>query len=602
MKVKFFLLAILLFHLINAQDIIEHKLNNIVISAARVPVAFSGSTRSIALLDSAKLNNKLYNNFTDLLKNISSIDLRQRGNDGVQADISIRGGNFDQTLIVIDGIKFSDPQTGHHNLNLPINLNSVERIEILKGQGTRSFGANAFSGVINIITKKNNQPKINLDLSLAQNSTYGSAVTATYPLGNFDNVFSLSYGKSNGYKHNTGYNNFSANFKSTYNFTNGNINLFTGINNKEFGANGFYSSAFPNQWEKISAKMININANLWFENILFSLKTFFREHNDEYLLDFSRPSFYRNLHDTYVKGIEFQVNYDSYFGTTSVGGDIGEDKIISSNLGNHQRNKYGVFLEHQLNIAEKLTINAGVFAYKYHNVGWKYWPGIDLAYKINENIKLFGSVGQAFRLPTFTDLYYKSPTINGNVLLNHEETTNYEFGLDYTNKYIFTNISYFVKDGKNIIDWVKNNTNQWIAENIADIRISGLEINMDLNSRELIKSNFIKSFSIGYVYLNADKSTGNKVSRYLLEHLKHQFILTITHQFMYGIESTINLRFEDRVNSQTNFNTDIGLQKRFDIFTIYANVNNLFNASQQDFTGLELRKRWIGLGVRLDLL
>ncbi|HID99484.1 MAG TPA: TonB-dependent receptor, partial [Thiotrichaceae bacterium] len=82
------------------------------------------------------------------------VDLRERGTFGVQGDLSIRGANFSQVLILINGIKVYDPQTAHHNLDIPVSLSDVERIEILNGHGSSIYGENAFGGVINIVTNK----------------------------------------------------------------------------------------------------------------------------------------------------------------------------------------------------------------------------------------------------------------------------------------------------------------------------------------------------------------------------------------------------------------------------------------------------------------
>ena len=90
----------------------------------------------------------------ELLEYVAGVDVRQRGAEGVQADISIRGGTFDQTLILLNGVNITDPQTGHHNLNLPVSINQIERIEILEGPAARVYGPNAFSGAINIVTRQ----------------------------------------------------------------------------------------------------------------------------------------------------------------------------------------------------------------------------------------------------------------------------------------------------------------------------------------------------------------------------------------------------------------------------------------------------------------
>ena len=137
---RFLLLLALMFILhqpISAQQDSLREMNEVVVSAARVPITFSDLARSVIVIDQNAIHDLPADNVQDLLKYINSVDLKLRGAEGVQGDVSIRGGTSDQTLILINGIKLIDSQTSHHNLNLPISLEDVERIEILKGQGSR---------------------------------------------------------------------------------------------------------------------------------------------------------------------------------------------------------------------------------------------------------------------------------------------------------------------------------------------------------------------------------------------------------------------------------------------------------------------------------
>jgi len=81
-----------------------------------------------------------------------SIDPQERAPGGVQSDLSIRGSTFGQTLVLIDGLRVNDAQTGHHNLDLPIPLDSIDRIEVLHGAGSTFYGADAMGGPVNFIT------------------------------------------------------------------------------------------------------------------------------------------------------------------------------------------------------------------------------------------------------------------------------------------------------------------------------------------------------------------------------------------------------------------------------------------------------------------
>ena len=153
MKISIVTLLLLISTSISAQkDTV--KLKEIVISSNRIELPFSKTSRTINIITSDEIIKSPASNVSDLLQNIVGIDVRRRGTDGMQSDLYIRGGNFDQTLVLIDGVKMDDSQTGHHSMNAILSLDNIERIEVIKGPAARIYGQNAFTGAINIVTKK----------------------------------------------------------------------------------------------------------------------------------------------------------------------------------------------------------------------------------------------------------------------------------------------------------------------------------------------------------------------------------------------------------------------------------------------------------------
>src|SRR5206468_4278978 len=89
----------------------------------------------------------------ELLRYLPGIEVQSRGPMGAQSDIVLRGGTFQQVLIILDGIRLNDPNTGHFTSYIPIAPLEIERIEILKGASSAIYGSEAVGGVIHIITK-----------------------------------------------------------------------------------------------------------------------------------------------------------------------------------------------------------------------------------------------------------------------------------------------------------------------------------------------------------------------------------------------------------------------------------------------------------------
>src|SRR5580704_11811239 len=117
------------------------------------PIPLSESNRAVETLDTRD-QPILANNFTDYLRQDPSLNLQARSANGVQADLSIRGTTFEQSLILLDGLRINDPETGHLNLDIPVPLDAISRIEVLHGSGSTFYGSDAIGGAVNLITQQ----------------------------------------------------------------------------------------------------------------------------------------------------------------------------------------------------------------------------------------------------------------------------------------------------------------------------------------------------------------------------------------------------------------------------------------------------------------
>ena len=585
------------------QDAPEYELEKIVVTGGRTPITFSQLSRNVIMIDKHEIEQLPVSSVQDLLQYASGIDLKQRGVKGTQSDVSIRGGSFEQTLIMIDGIKVSDPQTGHHNLNLPLSLDQIERVEILKGQASRIFGPNAFSGAINFITKKALENRLDLNLSGGTYNSYEASVHGALAVGQTSNHISVSKQKADGYITNTNYDLQNISYNMTYGFGSGAINFFAGYADQKFGANSFYTTSYPKQWERVKIKMFTLSGDLGNDIFVLSPKIFWRNKNDEFLLDYSDPGFYRNLHETDSYGIELQTSLTTDLGVTSIGGELSVDKINSTNLDEHKRENKGIFFEQQFSPIENLNMSAGAYLYNYAGIGWKFWPGLDLAYQLTDNTKIFGSFGQAFRIPSYTDLYYSDPVTLGNINLKSEETTNYELGITYDSFLFHIDVSLFRKEGKNIIDWIKeDDDSQWRAENITEVNTNGLEFSTAINLSQLSLPRIFEKFSISYIYLDSDKTSGNYKSRYILDYLKHQVISGVYLNYFDYLKQSIHIRYENRAYFENQLLVDMHLSRDIFMGQLFVKVTNIFDKTFHDISGVVLPGRWITVGYKISLL
>jgi vitamin B12 transporter len=580
-----------------------YKLEDVVVTASRTPLSYNEIPRDVILISSRELNSLPIENMQDVLTYLSGVDLKKRGPEGVQADVSIRGGSFEQTLILINGVKITDPQTGHHNLNLPLNVDDIDHIEILKGQGSKIFGPNAFAGVINFITKKKQEASILLKASGGNFGYYNGSVSTAYPMGGFTNRISLSKNKSDGYRYNTGFDISTFSFSSFTNLPSGDINFLAGLTDKKFGANSFYTASYPGQWEHTKTGFINLNADLAYEGYNFSPKIFFRRNYDDYLLDRNNPDFYHNNHISNSYGVELQAYTKTSIGNFALGGELSKDKIESTNLGYHNRNNAGISAEYNSSPIEDFDVLLGGFLYKYGNFGWHLWPGLDIGYRLSNTIRIYGSVGKSFRIPSFTELFYNSPAQTGNADLQPEEAISYETGATWEENSFEFSCSLFRREGKNLIDWIKtSSTEPWQARNLLKVNTEGFEITFKLRPQKFINDFPVLNINISYTYLSSDKSAGNLQSQYVLDHLKHKLVFIADNYLLFGIRQSWTFRYEDRMNLERYFVADTKLNYNYDWLDVYIEATNLFNKSYNDFSGIPMPGRWIiaGIGLKLE--
>ena len=181
----------------------QTSLDEVVVSSPRLNVLFSDDSKSVTVITAEQIDDTPVSNLVDLLRFQSGIDIRRQGIEGAQADVYLRGGTFDQVLLLIDGIRVDDPQTGHHTLNSALPLDVIERIEIVKGPAARIYGQNALTGAINIVTKKEGKKGTNLSVRQGSFQTTHLGVTAQDHSDNQQHVIHFSRLGSDGYRHNT---------------------------------------------------------------------------------------------------------------------------------------------------------------------------------------------------------------------------------------------------------------------------------------------------------------------------------------------------------------------------------------------------------------
>ena len=596
------LLIILIFQAItthiNAQENkSEIELDQVeLISSPRIEIKNTDNSISVLTISREEIQKSTATNVSDLLQQIAGIDIRRRGAEAMQADLYIRGGSFDQTLLLIDGIKVEDPQTGHHTMNMTLPLEVIERIEITKGSAGRIYGQNAFTGAINIITKQNIENNLSVELAGGSFDQKRGSLTAQRKLENSDILFNYSRKESEGYRYNTDFKNDEFFVKSNFKIKNQNISAIGAFNERKFGANGFYASpAAIDQYEETQASIIGLSTTYKKNELIIKPKLYWKRNQDMYVYLRQDPSVYRNLHISDKVGVEVNASTPNSLGNLGIGFDLSKVSLSSNNLGNRNRTMFNMFIEQQIKFQnDKIDFTPGVAISYFSDVSTRlnyqsnffnnlfFYPGIDFGYRFNKNLKIYSNVGYTYRMPTYTDLFYSSPTTLGNENLKLEKALTKEFGLKYLKNNFNLSMSLYQRDASDIIDYVKNDeADPWQASNIREIITNGFELNMGY--KFYLGAFRPQSINIGYSNINDDLlETDFTFSRYALNSLKNQITATYMFQVRDFISSTLTFKNSKRLNDESYTVIDFRTSYMYDKFTISVILNNILDAEYSE--------------------
>lgn len=576
------------------------EIDSIEIQGKFIAIPYKNANQNISIITKADILNSPAKSIDEILQQIPGMDIRRRGANGVQSDIGFRGSSSEQVLLLLNGIRMNDSQTGHNTLNVPVDLEDVERIEIIKGPAARRFGQNAYAGAINIITKVQPGKRVKISGEIGDYESYGLGLNANFGNEKFSNSLQANSNSSQGYRHNTDFEIRNAFYQNQLKIKNGNIRLQAGISEKKFGANGFYSSpAATEQYEELQASIVSLAYQQSFGKLKLNSNVYWRRGQDMYLFNREKPEIYRNMHIGNNVGGEVNSSYTSNLGTTGLGVELRKEFLASNNLGDRERFVTQVFFEHHFSLLDKkLNITPGISWANYSNEGNFFYPGLDVGYTFYENNKVYGNISKVHRVPTFTDLYYSSKTEKGNENLLPESAVYAEIGYQYQTKNILAKASGFYRSSTDAIDWTKNSLQDpvWYAKNIGDTDIKGIEAELGLQIFSWMK------YTVGYSYLdNKVKEFRDGYSRYALDNLKHQFVTKLQTKFLKHFTNELVYRYNDRMNSGSYNLLDEKISFTKNDLSVYVLINNVTDSDYTETFGVPMPQRWFHIGFTYNI-
>lgn len=548
-----------------------------------------------------------------------SVDLRERGSKGVQADISVRGGSFDQTIVMLNGIDFSDARTGHQSHSLPIDLDIVSDITIEDG----TAGIGAFAGAVNIRTQPLRPTYVRAEISGGQYGYAYGNLSGAVTHGRFTLFGAGSYRASDGYTRNTDFRNYNAFVRAGYDSRRaGYFDFQSGWQTRDFGANGFYSLQYPDQYEATRTFLSSLR---WQK----SLGRFFIESSISYRKNFDRFELIKgeasivpfNYHNTDRLGLALRADYSWLWGKTSLYADYRYDHLLSSVLGEPLSTPRRVKGESDAYYTNGKRQNSGDLRVRHiKQLGRFDIEGSArlriLTRRDNSHLEPLGRIPpvdglhigiaavQSMRLPSFTDLYYTTTGYIGNPHLKPEKATTYRLRGSYEKSGWRTSAEVYFRDGRDIIDWVqKSADSEWESLQLTRLRTLGVEWTGGYYGK-----GFLRQATLSYAYLTTDKQSGDYISKYALDYMRHKATATVSVHFLKYMTLTLiggvydrNGNYIDASGQRTGYDTYALLDARLSWerrhLRIYLDGNNITATRYCDFGGLKMPEGWFSGGI-----
>ena len=604
--------------------------------------------KNVTIISSKQIQEYSFNSIDELLKLVPSIEIQSRGGFGNQSDLTLRGTTFNQTLVVLDGVRVNDPLTGHFSMYIPINPYEIYQIEIIRGAGSSIYGPDAVGGVINIVTKSfsnefNDDEEI-VESKIGSNNLNSINVYLSKKFGDkLNTTISLRKIKSDGQELYDSLENIysffdhqlfsiSQNYQPTKKL---NFNFRYSYSINDFNSQYYYtrspydrsSENVKKNWAQFnSTYKINDQSKLVFQNV-------YKRANDLFIFNPDFPPFNENKTELINNKLYYLKKSDRY--NLVYGLDYQSRKINSIDRGNHDDFYFGSFINFVLKPKELnygLFLNPSLRLDYNESYSLQYSPQMDLNYN-HKNYNLRASIGKTIRAADFTERFSNnnkltlSPGRNlGNPDLDSEKSINFEIGVDYKG---FKNISFkntiFYRNSTDLIDWVATNSNQietsvdleqnteyLYAQNISKLNTLGLEseIWFNLTNESPLKVNgsigFTKIFS-SEKFENLLNNDTELSSKYLANNSgdRMNYNIFINHgKTRLNFNGVLKIRGGDRDDEMNlfisesyfihNLNLSYQLSK---LFSCNLEIMNVYNEEYSDIFGAIMPRRWFIFGI-----
>ncbi len=457
------------------------RTDTIIVTGTFEPMTLEEIDRAIRVLP-VRGNTLLFDTLADVLRLDPSLDLQERAPGGVQTDLSIRGSNFGETLVLLNGQRLNDVQSGHHNMDIPVPLDSISRVEVMRGSGSTLYGSDAAAGVINIITTPPEGLELRLRTAIGNFGTNQERGSIAAGSAKISEQLTFARDFSSGFMPDRDYRNLQLGSTTHFSSGWGASDLTLAYMDHPFGADQFYGPY--NSWE---------DTKTWFAGMqqAFGERTSasfsYRRHSDLFVLFRDQPDVFANHHadESWQADLRrrepLSANTTVFYGVEAI-----HESIVSNNLGDHARSRAAAYGAVDFRALHRFSLTLSAREEVYRSFSGEFSPTIAGGFWISPKLKLRASASRAFRVPSYTDLYYNDPANTGNPNLRPERVWAYEGGLDWVPaSRLRGELTIFERRERDGIDYYRSSpTDLWRALNIQSLDFTGVEASLRVDARK----------------------------------------------------------------------------------------------------------------------
>jgi len=583
------------------------------VPAATQAVSVTTTLEPLPLAESDRAINILYprdqpliaNSVVDLLREDPSLNLQARAANGVQADLSLRGTTFEQSLILLNGLRINDPETGHLNLDIPVPFDAVTRIDILHGSGSTFYGSDAIGGAVNLLTEAP-APGVTIVAS-AGGGSYSSIqqhLRVAYNTRPIAEQLTGSRDTSDGFIPDRNYSSNALASETWLTLAPGTTDILLAASDRPYGANLFYGP-YPS-WERTKGWLASIQQQLGAQT---AASFGYRRHSDLFVLFVDQPQIYENNHITtsYEAALRRADNLARNI-TLSYGLEEDGDSIRSNSLGEHARNQGAGYANLSLRALCRFSLSLGARDEVLSGAGNVFSPSLAAAYTLTGTTRLRASAGHGFRLPTYVDLFYSDPTTIGNPNLKPETSWSYEAGLDWTpaDGRLTLTATAFRLQQKDTIDYSKlalataalTFAEPYQAVNVQNLDITGAEATLRL------RLSSTQQLQLSYTAAHAASPPPNLISEYAFNYAAQNAIFGWNGQLPGALGRQFSAHTQVNVVQKTTHTAyplwDVSLSRNTGRLRPYLRLLNLSNTGYQEIPSVPLQGRTLIAGTEFN--